>query len=230
MNDARLTFEDSHGFLKDLFERLASYRGPLWHEAFKRFLVATNPEFYMLEIGQLGTAQLLLERFHQAGFSISPHDGVLYEALRNSKPESIYMLQECFRMLPVRAMGPPTAYAVRGFGHTNGCVATSWEAACRLLLEVEEKPKQGFHSPRRLLNFAPTPVVWTFVGGDHKSRASLATISEQSEPMLVALVSADSGLKFKGIVEAEYMYRCLDRDSNQILPSDVFLFSINTKN
>lgn len=233
MSDGRLTFEDSKGFLRDLFERLASHRGPLWHEAFKRFLVATNPEFYMLEIGKLGSAKLLLEKFHQAGFSISPQDGLAQEALRNSDPKPIFGLRECFRMLPVRAMSLDSSNleAVRQFGRVNGCVATSWEAACWLLMEVEEKDDLVRSlRRRRLLDLAPTPIVWTFAGGDHADRPNLATNLVHREPMLVALVSADSGLGFKGIVEAEYMYRRLDRASTGVRPKDVFLFSIKTSN
>lgn len=231
--DVRLTHEDSHGLFKDLFERLASHRGHLWHNAFKRFLVATNPEFYMLEIGQLGTAKLLLEKFHQAGFSISPEGGAAHKAIRASHPKCIFGERECFRMLPVRAMGIDgslTYDSVSLFGHTKGCVSTSWEAACRLLIEVEEKADMAhaWVSRRHLLDLAPTPIVWTFVGGDHERRTSFAFDSEEDQAMLVALVSHGSGLGFKGIVEAEYAYERMGRDPAVILPSDIFVFSINT--
>ena len=230
MNGDRLTVERTHGLLKDLLERLASSDGHIWHAAFKRFLLEPNPEFYRLEIGSLGAIRLLLERFQQAGFSISPLSGAAEEDLRSSNPKPIYGRRECFRMLPVRAMelgDLPTIDEVSRFGHVQGCVATSWEAACWLLMEVEQK-SETCHRPRRLLNLAPTPIVWTFVGGDHESRASFAIDSTQQEPMLVALVSAHSGYGFKGIVEAEYMYRCMGRHPSIILPDDTFLFSINT--
>jgi hypothetical protein len=231
--DGRLTHEDSHGLFKDLLERLASYRGHLWHNALKRFLVAASTDFYMLEIGQLGKAQLLLEQFHQAGFSISPEGGRAQEAMRSSAPKPIFGKRECFCMVPVRAMDlktPPTFDSVSLFGHCNGCVATSWEAACRLLMEVEERDSQGKSLRRHLLDLAPTPIVWTFVGGDHENRTSFAYNSFLERPMLVALISSGSDLGFKGIAEAEYVYERMGRDPAVILPSDVFAFSIRTVN
>lgn len=226
----RLMHEDSQGLLKDLFERLASHRGHLWHKALKRFLIATSTDFCMTEIGQLGSAKLLLERFHQAGFSISPQDGVAHQAVRASNPRPIWGEEECFCMVPVRAMqlATPTLETIGTFGHCNGCVATSWEAACRLLIEVEEELDPGRRSRRHLLDLAPTPIVWTLVGGDHESRTSFACNSTSDRPMLVALVSNGSGLGFKGIVEAEYMYARMKREPALILPSDVFAFSIRT--
>ncbi len=136
-------------------------------------------------------------------------------------------------MVPVRAMNletPPTYDSVTLFGHVNGCVATSWEAACRLLMEVEEEadPAHAWISRRHLLNLTSTPIVWTFVGGDHESRTSFATDSEEDQPMLVALVSSGSELGFKGIAEAEYVHERMGRKPGVILPSDVFVFSIDT--
>lgn len=231
--DTRLTHEHSLGLLKDLFEKLAKEEGKLWHNAAKRFLLALNTEFYKLNIGQLGTSQLLLESFHQAGFSISPHEGIATEGMRASNPRCIFGATEYLRMLSVRAMdleATPTCDSVSNFGCRSGCVATSWEAACRLLMEVEanETGGCGWNSRKRLLNFAPTPIVWTFVGGDNDKRTSFVTNSEQNQPMLVALVSSGSNLGLKGIVEAEYAYQRLGRAPGLILPSDVFVFSIDT--
>lgn len=231
--DSRLTHEDSRDVLKVLFEKLAKEEGKLWHNAIKRFLRALNTELYMLNIGQLGTSNLLLEHFHQAGFSISPYDGAATNAMRASNPRSIFGATEYLRMLSVRAMDldvPPTCDSVSNFGCRSGCVATSWEAACQLLMEVEENKTGGcgWNSRKRLLNFAPTPIVWMFVGGDHDTRARFTVDSIAEQPMLVALVSSGSDLGFKGIVEAEYAYQRMGRAPGVILPSDVFVFSIDT--
>lgn len=173
MND-RLTHVDSQGVLKDIFERFASHRGKLWHEAIKRFLVGSNTEFYMLEIGKWGNSRDLLEAFSHAGFSISSVGGNADSALRKSSPKQCYGERECFRMTPVRAMDfqstknvdhKSAASRVQHIGLMSGCVSTSWEAACALLLETVEE-KEVFNRRRPLLRLSPSPVVWTFVGGN----------------------------------------------------------------
>lgn len=239
MNDRlnRLTHEDSHGLLKDLFERLASYRGRLWHQAIKRFLVGRNTEFHILEIGNAGNIRNLLEQFSHAGFSVSPIGGKADEFLRRSRPRQCFGSTECFRMLPVRAMDlsrtkgvehKTLASAVQHIGLIEGCVTTSWEAACNLLLETEKTDDHPSYRRKSLLELAPTPIVWTFVAGNHENRTSFATGVNGEKPKLVGLVSHDAGLGFKGIVEADYLYDRLGRNPGVVLPSDVFVFSIDT--
>lgn len=236
MND-RLTHADSQGVLKDIFERFASHRGKLWHEAVRRFLVGSNTEFYMVEIGKWGTSRNLLEAFSHAGFSVSPVGGNADRALRKSNPKQCYGERECFRMIPVRAMDfestknvdhKSVASRVQHVGLIAGCVSTSWEAACALLLETVEE-KEGFNRRRPLLGLSPSPVVWTFVGGNTESRMSLANHGVKETPQLVGLISSDAGLGFKGIAEADYLYHRLGREQGTILPSDIFVFSIEPK-
>ncbi len=236
MND-RLTHHDSQGVLKDIFERFSSHRGKLWHEAIRRFLVGASTEFYMLEIGDSGNLNNLLEKFSHAGLSISPLGGEAEKDLRKSKPRQCYGERECFRMVPVRAMDFDRTKCVdhktpeskiRHIGLLEGCVATSWEAACKLLLETKETGECGRPKRRSLLEMSPTPIVWTFVAGNHENRTNFATNAEGERPKLIGLVSEDAGLGFKGIAEATYLHQRLGRDRGAIFPSDIFVFSINT--
>jgi hypothetical protein len=234
---SKLTHEDSHGFLKDLFERLASHRGRLWLQAIKRFLLGTSTEFYMLEIGNTGSIRNLLEQFSHAGFSVSPVGGKADGLLRKSHPKQCSGSRECFRMLPVRAMDfdrtravkhATLASAIAHIGLMEGCKAMSWEAACNLLLETEKTDDHASYRRKSLLELAPTPIVWTFVAGNHDNRTSFATGVESEKPSLVGLVSPDANLGFRGIAEAEYLWTRLGREPNTILPGDVFVFSIDT--
>lgn len=230
-----LTHKESLGVLKDLFERLASNRGGLWYQAIKHFLVGTSTEFYMLEVGNSGCIRNLMESFTHAGFSISPMGGNAEKALRASNPKPVFGLRECFRMLAVRAMDfgstkfvqhETMESTIRHIGLQEGCVATSWEAACNLLLETEKK-REDWVRRNRLLGLSPSPIVWTFVGGDHENRWSFAKKDgNRRAPLLVGLVSRDADFGFKGIVEAECLQRLLGREPGTILPSDVFVFSI----
>lgn len=234
---SKLTHEESQGVLKDILERFASYRGRLWHQATKRFLVGKSTEFHMLEIGNAGNIRNLLEQFSHTGFSVSPIGGEADRYLRRSHPKQYYGLTECFRMLPVRAMDldrtkavehETLASAVQHIGLIEGCVTTSWEAACNLLLETEKTDDHPSYRRKSLLELAPTPIVWTFVAGNHENRTSFATGVKGEKPKLVGLVSHDAGLGFKGIAEADYLYDRLGRKPGIVLPSDVFVFSIDT--
>ena len=236
MND-RLTHADSQGVLKDIFERFASHRGKLWLEAIRRFLVGSNTEFYMLEIGKWGSSRNLLEAFSHAGFSTSPVNGNADRALRKSNPKQCYGGRECFRMVPVRAMDfeltknvdhKSMASRVQHIGLMTGCLSTSWEAVCALLLETVEE-KEGFNRRKPLLGLSSSPIVWTFVGGDTESRMSFANDDVKESPQLVGLVSSDAGLGFRGVAEADYLYHRLGREQGTILPSDIFVFSIESK-
>lgn len=233
----RLTHEESQGTIKDILERFSSSRGKLWHQAIKRFLLGTSPDFYMVEIGDSGNIRNLLEKFSHAGFSVSPFGGEVEQGLRASNPRQIYRNWECFCMMPVRAMDfqrtrfvqhETQASVIQHIGHVDGCVTTSWEAGCKLLLETQWEEGRIHNMRRTLLQISPSPVVWTFVGGNHESRLSLATNPASDQPRLVCLVSEDAKLGFKGMAEAGYMYQLLGREDGVILPSDIFIFSINT--
>lgn len=232
----RLTHEDSQGVLKDILERFASHRGKLWHEAIKRSLVASSTEFYMLEIGKSGNVRNLLEDFSHAGFSVSPIGGKADSLLRKSRPKQCYGNRECFRMLPVRAMDfdstknvdhKTMASRIQHIGLMAGCVSTSWEATCTLLLETTEK-KHELDRRRSFLGLSPSPIVWTFTAGNSEERTSFANGVKGEVPQLIGLVSGDAGLGFQGIAEADYLYDRLGRERGVILPSDVFVFSIDT--
>lgn len=234
MND-QLTHEESQGVLKDILERFSSYRGRLWHQAIKRLLVGKNTDFYMLEIGDYGNIRNLLQKFSQAGFSISPFGGEVEQSLRASNPRQLYGLRECFRMLPVRAMEfertnavthETQTSAIAHIGLMDDCVATSWEGACKLLLELYAKQVWVIRR-KTLLEMSPAPIVWTFVGGEYENRFSLAATEDESKrPLLVGLVSEDAGLGFRGIADASYLFQQLGRKDGEFLTSDVFVFSI----
>lgn len=189
----------------------------------------------MLEIGKLGSIRNLLEEFSHAGFSISPVDGKVDMTLRRSKISQCYGRTECFRMMSVRAMDLDStkgvnhktmASRIQHIGLMAGCVSTSWEAACTLLLETVEK-KASFHRRSRLLGLSPSPIVWTFVAGNSENRTSFANGVKGEIPQLIGLVSGDAGLGFQGIAEADYLYDRLGRERGVILPSDIFVFSVD---
>ena len=97
------------------------------------------------------------------------------------------------------------------------------------MLEVDQKQENLFSPRIGLLDRSPAPVVWTFCEGIHTDRMSLRMSIGEGGLHLVGLVSADAGLGFKGVVEAETLFGMLGRTPGEMLPSDVFVFSINTE-
>lgn len=59
-------------------------------------------------------------------------------------------------------------------------------------------------------------------------RSFVINDKNRKDPLLVGLVFRDADLGFKGIAEAEYLYRRLGREFGTILPTGIFIFSIDT--
>jgi hypothetical protein len=214
MTDDRLTHEDTRGVLLDLFERLGSAYGRLWFGGLKRWIRAKGPDFYVLDLGGHQTMRVLLDDMHRQhhAFVTMPASKVGF-AISNNRP---CLGRECLWMTSVRAMGflsGATRDEIRHYGRLNGCVATSYEAGCKLLMEPIGKG---------LLRLAPSPIVWTFVGGNHRNRQNLF-ISDDEPPELVALASDDSHLSSNGIKEPKYV---IGHDGENFAPSDMFIFSL----
>ncbi len=213
MTDGRLTHDETQGTLTDLFQRLASTRGHYWLRGLKRYLVAKSPDFYMLDVNRFRNPRVMLERMAESGAYPAPPAGRIRRAIETSTPQGLGT--ECLGLTSVRAMGFPggaTSEQVRRFGRVNKHVATSYEAACMLFMEPEGKG---------LLRLSPSPIVWTFLGGNYENRQNLF-LNDAPVPELVALVSKDADMGVVGIVEPEVM----GRDTDRFEPNDMFLLSL----